>query len=631
MKFFKKKRAGLVALFMTACIILTSCTSQTVEVQQVERTELKFSEIEYKRPDADGLLQIMEDGIEKSQKAFLPFGLLDKLGEVNEMVGEYYTMYGVAQIRNYLDVTDEYYSSEMEYLNGKQAEISNRYNDFVDAMLDSKAGSILTWIWGEESVAEQQLLAETTSNDIVDLLNEEQKLCSDYYYQYSQATVEMDGQEVLYSSLDPDTRSMMSSYFLEKYNKILGDIFIQLVENRKKQAEQLGFENFVELTDQKMQRTYSRKQMKSFREKLKRTLVPVYNDVVEDMYGRLEQKLQNPESDISLFLLDDMDEPIPEGTWEDTMETFLDVYSSMSSETSECFNYMNDHEFINAEPSQNKANIIFSTSLGDLNTPFLFANLDGTAQDVFQISHEFGHCTAIFLQQDMGSEMESKFMDVSEIHSQAMQFLTLPYYEKFFGDEAETARKHTLLNIMSVILSSAMDDEFQEIIYMTPDITLEEVNELYGKLLLEYGLVSTSIYADLSTSRLQWFTTNQNFDTPFYSIDYALSGCVALEFLQRSMEDYGAALEDYFFLVRQNYDDDFETVVANAHMTNPMDEEQLVKLAELCQTLLEEGGFVSLAEAEASTAVPDEEPVPLEDVEETEETEEAPSEEAEAA
>lgn len=43
----------------------------------------------------------------------------------------------------------------------------------------------------------------------------------------------------------------------------------------------------------------------------------------------------------------------------------------------------------------------------------------------------------------LGSQQEGRSMDVSEIHSQAMQMLTLPYYEIFYGEDAGTAANMT--------------------------------------------------------------------------------------------------------------------------------------------------------------------------------------------
>ena len=57
--------------------------------------------------------------------------------------------------------------------------------------------------------------------------------------------------------------------------------------------------------------------------------------------------------------------------------------------------------------TESEANVTFSTLIYSLNTPFLFANMDGSAEDVFSVSHEFGHCYAMWrqLQQDGAFEI----------------------------------------------------------------------------------------------------------------------------------------------------------------------------------------------------------------------------------
>ena len=265
----------------------------------------------------------------------------------------------------------------------------------------------------------------------------------------------------------------------------------------------------------------------------------------------------------------------------------------MSEQTGECYSYLLSHEFIDAEPSQTKANVTFSTLIYSLNTPFLFANMNGSAEDVFSISHEFGHCFAMWQQLKLGSQQEGRSMDVSEIHSQAMQMLTLPYYEIFYGEDAGTARKYDVYTMVAGILTAAMNDEFQEKIYENPQMTVQELNELYKELAMEYGLVVESPYFDMESFSMGWFTTNQYFDTPFYAIDYAFSGCVAMEFLQMGLEDYTKALETYLSLVQQNSDYDFMTVLEETGLSSPFETEQMEALAQTMEDFLQGDGSFS--------------------------------------
>ena len=260
----------------------------------------------------------------------------------------------------------------------------------------------------------------------------------------------------------------------------------------------------------------------------------------------------------------------------------------------ECFSYLMSHRMIDAAPSASKANVTFSTMLYTLNTPFLFANMDGSEQDVFSISHEFGHCFAMWQQLKTGSHSEGRSMDVCEIHSQAMQLLIFPYYEIFYGDQAQVARRYDVYTMAAGILTAALNDEFQEKIYDDPTVTAEHLDELYYQLAQEYGLVVSSPYVDANTFAKSWFTTNQYFDTPFYAIDYALSGCVAMQFLQLMQQDEETALQLYHQLVQQPSDMDFLSVLQavgdGKTLRSPFEEGQLEALAKQLQTFLDGDG-----------------------------------------
>ena len=147
------------------------------------------------------------------------------------------------------------------------------------------------------------------------------------------------------------------------------------------------------------------------------------------------------------------------------------------------------------------------------------------------------------------------------------------------------------------ILTAALNDEFQEEVYANPDLTVEQLNELYASLAAEYGLVVDSPYFDMDSFSKGWFTTNQYFDSPFYAIDYALSGCVAMQFLQMGLQDYGASLKTYEALVTQSADDSFLTVLEAVGLDSPFAVETLEQTAQTLQTFLE--GDDSFAAADA--------------------------------
>ena len=576
-----RRPVRLTAWVMSVLLILTTLTGCQQEARTP--TDQHFSQVEYQRPDGQSVVQLIGKAQQQAQDDLLPLGLLHSLRKIGDATEDYYSMMTIAQIRNYADVNDTFYSAEMEYLDTWDARIQSEYNQLFKMIQQSRFQSMTREIYGSSGAEDMQMSAQSSSKEILSLQEQEKKLEAQYYYEYAQATVTTPEGEVLFSSLEPQGQTAYYSQFIDRYNQTLGTLYLELVSLRDQMAQLLGYDSYTEVADLNMHRSsYTREQIQQFRELLKQTLVPVYGGYLEDFYRRAE----NQTSAGYVYLMGEPS-PTPQGDWKDTLERFSQVFSQMALETGECYEYLLSHGFIDAQPSHTKANVTFSTLIYSLNTPFLFANMDGSENDVYSISHEFGHCFAIWEQLKRGSRSEGRSMDVCEIHSQAMQMMTLPYYEAFYGEDADVARRYDVFTIVSGILTAALNDEFQEQIYQQPQMTVEQLNELYLELALEYGLVVESPYSDLQTFSKGWFTTNQYFDTPFYAIDYSLSGCVALEFLQRSIEDSQGALDTYLVLVRQDAGYDFLTVLEKTGLQSPFSEEQLVELSELLEDVLQ--------------------------------------------
>lgn len=582
-------RIRLTALLLSLSMLLTTLGGCTLQPALLP-TDQQFDQVEYRRPDGEAVLELIAQAQKKAQEDFLPFGLIASLRKISSATQEFYGSMAIAQVRNYADVNDSFYSEEMEYLNRWDARIQNAYDQLFEQIEASRFGSMSDRIFGESGVEDLQMSAQASSQAILSLQEQEKELEAQYYYTYAQATVETPEGEVLYADLEPEGQQAYYESFIQRYSAQMGELFMQLVQLRRQMAQALGYESYTRVADLEMLRIgYTREEIRSFREQLKQTLAPVYRSYLEDFYHRAENRTQPG----YVYLLE-QPAPTPQGNWQQTLEGFEELYTQMDEQMGECFSYLLSHQMIDAAPSASKANVTFSTMLYTLNTPFLFANMDGSEQDVFSISHEFGHCFAMWQQLKAGSHSEGRSMDVCEIHSQAMQLLIFPYYEIFYGDQAQVARRYDVYTMAAGILTAALNDEFQEKIYNDPTVTAEQLDELYYQLAQEYGLVVSSPYVDANTFAKSWFTTNQYFDTPFYAIDYALSGCVAMQFLQLMQQDEETALQLYHQLVQQPSDLDFlsvlQTVGDGKTLRSPFEEGQLEALAEQLQAFLDGDG-----------------------------------------
>ena len=94
------------AMILTGAILMTSLSGCMGE--KLLPTELSFSQVEYERPDGQGVLDLIDKAKEQAENDILPFGMIWTLRKIGDATQEFYSMMTIAQIRNYLDVNDTF-------------------------------------------------------------------------------------------------------------------------------------------------------------------------------------------------------------------------------------------------------------------------------------------------------------------------------------------------------------------------------------------------------------------------------------------------------------------------------------------------------------------------------------------
>ena len=206
-----------------------------------------FSQVEYERPDGQGVLDLIDKAKEQAENDILPFGMIWTLRKIGDATQEFYSMMTIAQIRNYLDVNDTFYSEEMEYLDTFDARIQNSYNQMFSSIENSRFSSIQNMIFGESGAEDLQMSSQASSEEILSLQEQEKKLVAEYYYEYAQATVSTPEGEVLFSSLDSEGQSAYYNQFIQKYNQQFGELYLELVSLREQMAQALGYDSYTQV------------------------------------------------------------------------------------------------------------------------------------------------------------------------------------------------------------------------------------------------------------------------------------------------------------------------------------------------------------------------------------------------
>lgn len=539
---------------------------------------MKFKDMPYKRVDFDKVTEDMKALMAELEAA--------KSGEEQFAVHEkFYKLYGnvatnitIAQIRHDVDTTDEFYNAEQDFYDEKMPELENLVVAYKNKLYHSPYREYLELKIGPVAFKNIELSLKSFDQKLIPLMQEENALVTEYAKLIASAKIDWEGEELNLSLLRPYTISpdrqtrqkawdKMSAFFEANADK-LDEIYDKLVKNRDAQAKALGYDNYVTLGYYRMQRNcYGKDEVENFRKQVKKDFVPF----AEKIHDRRRQRL-------GLEKLSYIDEgvyfkegnPKPIGTPEEILRNGQKMYSELSPETKEFFDFMMENELFDVLGRKTKRAGGYMTYLPDYQSPFIFANFNGTEGDVDVITHECGHAFQGFLSgKDPIEEHRDITMETAETHSMSMEFFTGNWMELFFGDRAEDYREMHLEDAIAFIPYGCMVDEFQHIVYENPEMTPAERHAAWKKLQQEYkphwdfgdeGFFAKGGY---------WQKQQHIYMSPFYYIDYCIAQTDALQYKVKMDEDFKSAWDSYLKLCYLSASDFFTNMVEEVGLESP--------------------------------------------------------------
>lgn len=548
-----------------------------------------FSEIPYERihlPEAErAFLRLIEQlGQAESGEAQLSihkkyYKLLDDLE----------TMATLASIRHDGNTKDPFYEKEQDYYDETVPVLDNLKLEYSRRLLASPYRTYLEKAIGPVAFKNMELDARSLNDSLVPLRQQENSLITKYMKLIASARIPFHG-EVLNISLlrkylvspDRDVRreayGALSHFFLGA-TKEIDAIYNDMVKNRTRQAKEMGYENFVELGYFRMRRNcYDKDMVKAFREQVKAHIVPL----AEKLHEKRKQRLGLDK----LFYFDEEayfkdGNPSPSGSPEDILNAGRTMYSQLSPETKEFFHFMQDNQLFDVLGRKDKRAGGYMTYLPNYQSPFIFANFNGTSGDVDVITHECGHAFQGYLVRNTPvREYRDITMETAEIHSMSMEFFTSKWMELFFGDHADEYRTMQLEDSIIFIPYGCMVDEFQHLVYENPDMTPEQRKDAWKKLEAVYKPHLDYENDPFFSKGGYWQKQQHIFSSPFYYIDYCLASVCALQFKIKMDQDFQAAWKDYLTLCNLSAQDFFINMLPKAGLQNPFEPGCLESLAE---------------------------------------------------
>ena len=542
---------------------------------------MEFKDMPYERVDfekvAEEFKAIMQE-FDAAKSGEEQFEVHKKYYDLTDRVG---TMMTISHIRHDVDTSDAFYDAEQAFYDEKGPEFSNMAVAYQKKMYESPYRDYLEEKIGPVAFKNMELSLKSFDEKLIPFMQEENALTTEYNKLIASAKIDWEGETLNLSLMRPYMTDSNRETRAKAWNKVaeffeanaekLDEIFDKLVKNRDKQAKTMGYDNYLELGYYRMQRNcYGQADVESFRKQIKKDFVPFVNKLHERRRMRLGlEKLSF--IDESVYFVNG--NPKPTGTPDEIMAEGQKMYAELSPETKEFFDFMMENELFDVLGRKTKKAGGYMTYLPVYNSPFIFANFNGTDGDINVITHECGHAFQGYISgKDPIKEHRDITMETAEIHSMSMEFFTQNWMELFFGDRAEDYRAMHLEDAAAFIPYGCMVDEFQHIVYENPEMTPAERKAAWSKLEKEYKPHLDYGDCKFFAEGGYWQRQLHIYNYPLYYIDYCIAQICAMQYKVMMDENYDAAWASYLKLCELSASDFFTNLVDMVGLKNPFKE-----------------------------------------------------------
>lgn len=548
---------------------------------------MKFSEMKYERIDLEALEAKANEIIEEFEAAQSGEAAFEVHKKYYALKDEIATTVIVCRIRHDIDTSDEFYNKENNYNDEILPEMNNLETKYLRKVFESPYRSYLEGKIGKVAFTNMDLKFHSIDEKILPLMKKENALTSEYANLIASAKIDWEGETLNLSLLRKymeDKDRAVRQKACKKYEEFfaanggeLDRIYDELVKCRTEQARMLGYDNYLELGYNRLQRNcYRKEEVEAFRKQVKEVYVPFATKLHERRAKRLGlDQLSFCDNDV--YFLEG--NPEPKGTPEEIMENGRKMYHELSPETKEFIDFMMDNELFDVLGRKTKKAGGYMEFLPQYNAPFVFANFNGTSGDIDVITHEMGHALQGYISgKDPIREHADITMETAEIHSMSMEFFTEPWMSLFFDEQTEDYVESHFQGAAEFIPYGCMVDEFQHIVYENPEMTPAQRRATWTRLEKEYRPhLSYEGYPYFENGGF-WQKQLHIYELPFYYIDYCIAQTCAFQYKIWMDENYQEAWDSYLHLCELSASDYFVNLVEEVGLDNPFEDGCMKKI-----------------------------------------------------
>ena len=484
----------VLALLLVLGLLLCGCSmtedSPVAEIERYYRSLnlMKYSEMEYQRPDLTAHAAVLEESCKTALESQDLDQVLEAIYAYYDESNWFYTNYSLANIRYSKDLTDIYWEKEYNYCAEHTAEVDAGMDRLYHALADSPIREILE---GEAyfgpgffDAYEGESLWDDT---FTAMMEQEAQLINDYYA--------LSAETVSQGAVDWEP---------------MGDLLAELVLLRQKIASYAGYESYNQFAyDFYYARDYAPEQVEAYLEEIRRELVPLYVALDQDLWTAGYTACTEAE----------------------TFEYLTQCVDAMGGMVKSAYGMLDKYELYDLSYSEKKYNASFEVFLSYYGQPFVFMNPQGSQADKLTLVHEFGHFA-----NDYACAGSYAGIDVAEIYSQALEYLSLVY-----APGGEKLAGYKLAETLCVFVEQAAYATFENRLYeMAPgEVNEKNIRELFRQVGQEFGFGSWDFDSRIFVQITHFYTS------PHYVISYVVSNDAAFQIYQKELAEAGMGLEQY--------------------------------------------------------------------------------------
>ena len=336
--------------------------------------------------------------------------------------------------------------------------------------------------------------------------------------------------------------------FIKDNEKKFQDMFSDLVENRKKQAQIANEKSYAPIAFSELgKHDYSIQECFEFHNSIAKCIVPKMTKLSETQARSLEQTSVHPWNAGSWPQITPTSPPA-DGNIDRLLGGFSRIVEDIHPALGRLFARMKKSGTLHINTSPNKAPGAFCVTFQESGMPFIFGNFAGNTRDAMTLLHEFCHAVhghaSCFIPNTL---LRTPSMDFCEFASTGMEILAFNHFKHWWhnDNDVKKAQANHIFSMLNFWPFMAMIDAWQHEIYTSEKACDAKFRNQLWKQMSKRFRPHLDWKGIEEFEELGWLARPHIFTSPFYYIDYGIAQVGALQLWKIQKENPALAIQSY--------------------------------------------------------------------------------------